>query len=138
MHYPQLGEKMKIILLKPVRFFLVGIVNTFFGLSLIFAAKAIAGLDDLVSNMLGYSLGLSISFFLNRKWTFRHNGSVYPTAARFLAAFLLAYIANLMTLYGLRDGAGINSYLAQTIGIVPYTVVFYLGSRYYVFTQKHG
>ncbi len=43
-----------------------------------------------------------------------------------------------MTLYGLRDGAGINSYLAQTIGIVPYTVVFYLGSRYYVFTQKHG
>lgn len=138
MHYPQLGEKMKIILLQPVRFFLVGIVNTFFGLSLIFAAKAIAGLDDLVSNMLGYSLGLSISFFLNRKWTFRHNGGVYPTAARFLAAFLLAYIANLMTLYGLRDGAGINSYLAQTISIVPYTVVFYLGSRYYVFTQKRG
>lgn len=129
---------MKIILLQPVRFFLVGIVNTFFGLSLIFAAKAIAGLDDLVSNMLGYSLGLSISFFLNRKWTFRHNGGIYRTAGRFLLAFLLAYIANLMTLYGLRDGAGINSYLAQTLGIVPYTVVFYLGSRYYVFTQKHG
>ena len=125
-------------LLQPLRFILVGIANTLLGLSVIFAAKGLAGLDDFASNLLGYGFGLLLSFFFNRKWTFRHNGGIYPTAGRFLLAFLLAYIANLMTLYGLRDGAGINSYLAQTIGIVPYTVVFYLGSRYYVFAQNRG
>ena len=123
-------------LLQPLRFILVGIANTLLGLSVIFAAKALAGLDDFVSNLLGYGFGLLLSFFFNRKWTFRHNGRIYPTAGRFLLAFLLAYMANLMTLYGLRDGAGMNSYLAQTIGIMPYTVIFYLGSRYYVFTQN--
>ena len=41
-----------------------------------------------------------------------------------------------MTVYGLRDGAGLNSYLAQAIGVIPYTVIFYLSSRYYVFSEK--
>lgn len=43
---------------------LVGIINTLAGLSIIFAAKGIAGLDDFISNVLGYSFGLLISFFL--------------------------------------------------------------------------
>ena len=125
-------------LLQPFRFLLVGTVNTFIGLSVIFAAKGIAGLDDLLSNLLGYSFGLLISFFLNREWTFRHNGRISPTAARFGIAFLLSYMANLMTVYGLRDGIGLNSYLAQAFGIVPYTLIFYLICRYYVFPENHG
>ena len=123
-------------LLQPLRFILVGIANTLLGLSIIFAAKGLAELDDFVSNLLGYSFGLLLSFFFNRKWTFRHNGRIFPTAKRFLIAFLLSYIANLMTVYGLRDSAGLNSYLAQAIGVIPYTMIFYLASRYYVFLGK--
>jgi len=124
-------------LLQPLRFILVGAVNTFLGLTIIFAAKGIVGLDDFVSNLLGYSFGLLISFFLNRKWTFRHNGRIFPTAMRFVTAFLASYMANLITVYGLRDGVGLNSYLAQAFGIVPYTMIFYLTSRYYVFPENH-
>ncbi len=126
------------IWLQPSRFILIGIFNTFLGLTIIFAAKGIAGLNDFEANLLGYSFGLLISFFLNRKWTFRHNGRILPTATRFVMAFLLSYIVNLMTVYGLRDGAGLNSYLAQATGIIPYTVIFYLSSRYYVFREDRN
>ena len=122
-------------LLQPLRFILVGIANTLLGLSVIFAAKGLAGLDDFVSNLLGYGCGLLLSFFFNRKWTFRHNGKIYPTAGRFLLVFLLSYVVNLMTVYGLRDGVGLNSYMAQALGVVPYTVIFYLTSRHYVFPE---
>lgn len=57
-------------LLQPFRFLLVGSINTLVGLSIIFAAKGIAGLDDFVSNLLGYSLGLLISFFLTENGHF--------------------------------------------------------------------
>lgn len=125
-------------LLQPFRFLLVGTVNTLVGLSVIFAAKGIVGLDDFVSNLLGYGFGLLISFFLNKEWTFRHNGRISPAAVRFGIAFLLSYIANLMTVYGLRDGVGLNSYLAQALGIGPYTLSFYFICRYYVFPENHG
>ena len=125
-------------LLQPFRFLLVGTVNTLIGLSVIFAAKGIVGLDDFVSNLLGYGFGLLLSFFLNKEWTFSHNGRISPTAVRFGIAFLLSYIANLMTVYGLRDSVGLNSYLAQALGIAPYTLIFYLICRYYVFPENHG
>jgi putative flippase GtrA len=126
---------MSVVRLQSFRFILVGIFNTLSGLTIIFAAKSIGGLDDFESNLLGYSFGLLISFFLNRKWTFRHNGRIFPTAIRFVIVFLLSYMANLAAVYGLRDGVGANSYLAQAMGVIPYTVVFYLGSRYYVFSE---
>ena len=128
---------MKSNLIRPLRFILVGAVNTTLGLSVIFAAKGILGLDDFVSNLLGYSFGLLISFFLNRKWTFSHHGHISPAIVRFGVAFLLSYIANLMTVYGLRDGVGLNSYLAQALGVAPYTLIFYFTSRYYVFPENH-
>ena len=126
---------MSIVWLQSFRFILVGIFNTLFGLTIIFAAKSIGGFNDFESNLLGYSFGLLMSFFLNRKWTIRHNGRIFPTAMRFVTIFLLSYMANLMTVYGLRDGVGLDSYLAQAIGIIPYTVIFYLSSRYYVFPE---
>ena len=117
---------------------LIGILNTFIGLSVIFAAKGILRLDDFVSNLLGYSFGLLISYFFNRKWTFHHNGHISRSALRFGIAFLLSYIANLIAFYGLRDGVGLNSYLAQTLSIVPYTLIFYFTCSYYVFIEKHS
>jgi putative flippase GtrA len=128
--------RMSSMWLQSSRFVLVGSANTLTGLTIIFAAKGFAGLNDFESNLLGYSFGLLISFFLNRRWTFRHNGRIFPTAIRFAIAFLFSYIANLLTVYGLRDSAGLNSYLAQTISIIPYTIIFYLSSRYYVFPEK--
>lgn len=116
-----------------LRFLLVGILNTAAGLALIFAAKALLGWGDLASNLFGYAFGLALSFLLNRNWSFEHRGAMGPALLRFLAVFLLAYLANLVTVFGLRDLAGIGAYWAQAAGVIPYTALFYLGSRLFVF-----
>jgi putative flippase GtrA len=118
------------------RFVTVGVLNTLFGLGVIFAAKALLAWGDLGANVLGYASGLVLSFALNRNWTFGHRGAVSPALLRFVAAFVFAYLVNLATVFGLRDLAGADSCLAQAAGVVPYAPCFYLASRRFVFVQR--
>lgn len=115
------------------RFVTVGLLNTGLGLAAIFAAKALLGWGDLVANVFGYAVGLGISFILNRAWTFRDRGPIAPAVLRFLVAFGVAYLANLAMVFGLRDGVGVDSYVAQAAGVIPYTALFFLVSRAFVF-----
>jgi putative flippase GtrA len=123
---------------RPLRFGLVGVLNTMVGLGVIFAAKAFLGLGDFAANLLGYALGLMCSFVLNRYWTFRHEGRAFAALWRFGIAFAVAYVLNLVTVFGLRDAMGVNSYLAQAGGCIPYTISFYLLSAYYVFPARRA
>jgi putative flippase GtrA len=115
-----------------IRFGGSGIVNTTVGLACIFAAMA-AGANDVVANVFGYGVGLALSFALNRRWTFESDGAVAPQGVRFLVAFASAYVANLAAVLALRDHVGISAYLAQALGVVPYTAVFFVLCRYFVF-----
>jgi len=118
-----------------IRFGLVGMLNTAVGLAVIFFAKALLDWGDLASNVLGYAVGLATSFMLNRNWTFEHHGAISAALLRFLAAFLSAYAINLMTVFGMRDLASIDAYLAQAVGVIPFTVCFYLLGRNFVFSH---
>jgi len=115
------------------RFLVVGVLNTVVGLTIIFAAKALLGWSDLAANAAGYAVGLATSFLLNRAWTFGDRGRISPALLRFLGAFVLAYLANLATVFALRDLAAVDSYVAQAAGVVPYTILFFLASRAFVF-----
>jgi putative flippase GtrA len=116
-----------------VRFCLVGLVNTAVGLSLIYAAKYGLGLGDVPANLIGYIIGLMVSFTLNSRWTFKYDGPVWPALLRFVVTFAIAYTANITTVLALRDAAGVHADLAHAIAVVPYTTTFYLLSRFMVF-----
>ena len=117
----------------PLRFVVVGIANTLVGLLAIYLCKWQLGFNDALANITGYTVGLTISFFLNRGWTFRHSGAALPALIRFLVIFALAYLFNLATVLIAIHSFGVNAYLAQAIGIAPYAVLFYLGSRHFAF-----
>lgn len=121
---------------RPLRFGIVGLFNTGLGLGVIFAAKALGGLGDLASNAVGYAVGIGASFALNRSWTFRHKGSVANAFWRFVLITGVAYTLNLATVFGLRDLAGVDAYIAQAIGVIPYTLFSYLASARYAFPSQ--
>ena len=126
---------------EPAKFIIVGVTNTLVGLLSIYACKWLFGLGDAVANIIGYAVGLTVSFILNRGWTFRHSGAALPALARFLMIFALAYPLNLITVLVAIHTFGVNPYVAQAIGIPPYTIFFYLGSRYFAFRDepaRHG
>lgn len=117
------------------RFFAVGILNTAVGLSVIYACKYFGQINDASANAIGYTVALINSFVWNRRWTFAHAGRVLPAAVRFSGVFFVAYAANLTTAMIAIGTFGVNSYLAHAIAAVPYTVLFYLGSRFLVFVR---
>lgn len=117
---------------RPVRFAIVGLANTLLGLCVIYAVKWETGAGDLEANLLGYLAGLCSSYFLNARWTFAFHGRHRSALPRFMLTLLAAYLANLATVYAAL-GLSINSYLAQAAGIVPYTVIGYLGAALFAF-----
>ncbi|MDP9895805.1 putative flippase GtrA [Variovorax boronicumulans] len=123
----------KILSFQFIRFLIVGVANTLVGLSVIYAAKYFFHAGDVVANAIGYGVGICVSFFLNSRWTFAYEGAVLPAVAKFLLGTAVAYGANLLAVVVAIDHFGLNSYLAQAMGMPVYTVTAYVASRYIVF-----
>ena len=119
-----------------IKFLLAGTANSAVGLSVIYAAKWLAHCGDVLANALGYGVGLLMSFLLNKNWTFGYNGPAGRAMSRFLLVFALAYALNLASVLLAIRYLGLGGYLAQALGIVPYTVFGFLASRYYVFRES--
>ncbi|SFF85920.1 Putative flippase GtrA (transmembrane translocase of bactoprenol-linked glucose) [Novosphingobium sp. CF614] len=116
-----------------VRFGLVGLANTLVGLAII-AVLLRAGAGDYLANAASYSIGLCLSFVLNRAWTFGQRGPVAGIEARrFVIVFVLSYGANLAVLTLMRGIGFGESLIGQGAGMVVYSVCFFLLSRRYVF-----
>ena len=118
------------------RFLSVGVANALVGLSVIYLAKWYFRADNFTANAIGYSVGLLVSFILNSRWTFAYLGPRLPAMAKFLLVALVAYGMNLLTVMTAIHFMGLNDYLAQALGIPPYTVTSYLASKYLVFHTK--
>jgi len=115
------------------RFLSVGALNTIFGLALIYGSKYFLGFGDVPANLLGYGVGILLSFTLNSTWTFSYQGPQLPALGRFVLTFAVAYAINLFVVLVCIQWAGINPYLAHAVGLIPYTTTFYLVSRLFVF-----
>src|SRR5690606_26011676 len=64
------GARLNLRVPPPVRFVLVGAANTLTGLLAIYAMKFVLGFHDVLANLLGYAAGMSLSYWLNARWTF--------------------------------------------------------------------
>lgn len=117
-----------------LRFLLAGAANTLLGLGIIYALK-LAGMHDLPANLLGYALGISISYAMHATWSFSYRGSIRAALPRYVLVTILAYLANLATVSLVLYWWGANGYVAQALGIPPYVLVGYVGSRLYVFRR---
>ncbi len=119
-----------------IRFLLVGLVNTGFGLAIIWSAMRFLGAGPGLANLIGYALGLILSFALNRAYTFAHEGEVSRSFPRWLAVAGVAYLANLAVVLFAHHVLGVDAYLAQPLGIPAYTLISFLGGRHFVFAAR--
>jgi putative flippase GtrA len=105
------------------------------GLAVIFGAKWLFHWDDVAANLLGYGVGIVVGFVVNKRWTFTHAGAAWPAWWRYVVVLACAYLVNLGAVLFLIHVLKINSYYAQVGGIFPYTLLGYLGSRYFAFRR---
>ena len=116
-----------------VRFLTVGLLNTIFGYCVIFACMYLLEISPEISNLTGYLLGLTMSYILNRKYTFNSKQDRNGEVIRFLIVFAAAYASNLVVLILLIYKLDLHEGLSQIIAGTIYVMISYFMSKCYVF-----
>jgi putative flippase GtrA len=120
------------------RFLMVGIANTALGYAIIFGCMYLARLSPEICNVAGYAVGFLVSYFLNRRFTFRSAQRRSTEFVRFGIVFLVAYSANLAVLIVLVRTLEVDAGISQLIAGVIYIGTAYMLNKHYVFRSREA
>jgi putative flippase GtrA len=120
-----------------LKFGLVGLFNTLLGYAVIFSCMYLLNLSPVLSNVLGYLVGLVVSYVLNRQYTFENRSKSKLQILRFLIVFAVSYAINLVLLVVSMQTFGLQAGISQVIGGVGYVLTSFLLNKYYVFVAKN-
>jgi putative flippase GtrA len=128
-----------------IKYALVGVMNTLLTLIVIFVCKSLFGINEYVSNAIGYIAGVINSFVWNRNWVFRSNGAFSRQAVHFIIGFLVCYAIQFAVVWSLNQFTlkdveldlvvfTLSGYgIATLIGNVCYTVCNFIYNRLITF-----
>ena len=118
------------------RYLIVGLFSATITLTIIYSLKWAVNLSDVYANIFGYIVGLIFNFNVNKNWTFNYNNRTQSIYFKFLLVSAIAYFANLTVVLICINNLSINSYISHALGVPAYTVVGYLGNRFFVFNNN--
>ena len=129
---------------KLLKFLLVGVCNTVLSAAIMFLLYNLAGFGYWGSSAVSYLVGAAVSFFLNKHFTFGNKDVLWKTALKFAlnaaVCYLLAYsVAKpfvFLLLSSLSPDAAFVDQAAMLAGMVFYTLLNYVGQRFFAFRQK--
>ena len=125
------------------KFLLVGVLNTLVGNGLMFLLYNLAGFSYWPATGLSYALASVMSYFLNRYFTFKYQGSGWETALRFAlniaVCYGLAYGIAKPLIRLILSGAAekVRDNVAMLAGMCLFVGFNYLGQRFFAFREKH-
>ena len=123
------------------KFLLVCVFNTLVGTGTMFLLYNLAGRSYWLSSAANYIVGGTVSFFLNKYFTFQSQGLSWKQVGKFIitvsACYLLAYgVAKPLTLHFLAGYAvQIQENAAMLVGMCLYTGLNYFGQRFFAFND---
>lgn len=120
------------------RFVAVGVFNTILGYGVIFSCSYLAGMSPELSNAVGYTVGLILSYILNRNYTFSSRQSRRGEIIRFLSIFVFAYALNFIALLIMIYKFNMHEIASQIIAGLFYTIISYLMNKFYVFGRTNA
>lgn len=127
---------------KFIIFCLVGVVNTLVGTAVMYGLYNLAHCGYWFSSAMNYVIGSIVSYFLNKRFTFKSSERSWQEIARFviniavcwLIAYGLAKPLVRLIFSGLSEKA--NDNLAMLAGMVIFTGLNYLGQRFFTFKDS--
>jgi len=124
------------------KFLLVGVLNTLVGNGLMFLLYNLAHLGYWPSTAISYALASIMSYFLNRYFTFKYNGSGYGVVLRFTLNILVCYglaygIAQPLIAWLLSSASvTLRDNVAMLAGMCLFVGFNYIGQRFFAFREK--
>ncbi|RDU56684.1 GtrA family protein [Helicobacter sp. MIT 99-5507] len=117
---------------KFVRYLIIGVFNTAIGYGIIFILMAFLVIPE-IANIIGYIIGIIISYVLNKIYTFRTKTKSKKEFFRFVICMICSYLINFIVLVILYRNFGVDKYIATIIASVFYTISGYIFSKYFAF-----
>ena len=115
-----------------LRFGVVGLASNAL-LYLLYLATTAIGVEPKAAASLIYLVGVLLTFVLNKRWTFQHEGHVRRTAARYWVAYAFSYAANMVLLIIFVDIGGFDHRVVQGVLIAVIGLVLFALQKYWVF-----
>ena len=115
-----------------LRFGVIGLASNAL-LYLLYLATTAIGVEPKAAASLIYLVGVLLTFVLNKRWTFQHDGHVRRTAARYWVAYVFSYAANMVLLIIFVDIAGFDHRVVQGVLIAVIGLVLFALQKYWVF-----
>ena len=125
-----------------IRFLMVGVLNSLVGAAIMFGAYNLLHIPYWPSTALNYFIGSIISFFLNKYFTFRTKGELWPQIWRFavnvIVCYFIAYSVAQPLMKYLLSGRSqkLQDNVAMLTGAVLFTALNYVGQRFFAFREK--
>ena len=117
-----------------LKFGLVGALNTFIDYALFSIFTSLLGIHYLLANILSFSIAVTSSFILNRRWTFqsRHHGWA-GEAAKYLTVYVIGLGLSELILYVFVDRFQLHQLVAKALAIAIVIGWNYGGTRFWTF-----
>ncbi|MBD5379978.1 MAG: GtrA family protein [Bacteroides sp.] len=124
----------------------VGVLNTLVTLIVIFLCKSIIGINEYISNALGYIAGLINSFIWNKNWVFKAKDDSIKQIYRFAAGFLICYGLQFLIVWSITEHTSYGTMqweigpmtfsgygIATIVGMGVYTIANFIYNRQVTF-----
>lgn len=89
-----------------------------------------------VANAFGYAIGIIVSYILNGLWTFKTPLKNTRQVLLFILVVMASYLTNLAVVLFSFNVLQLPYQLAHASGILPYTILCFLGCKYLVYKNK--
>jgi len=112
----------KIILAQPIKFIIIGFLNTLISLFIYFICLELLELNYLVSLIASYAAGILNSYLWNSRWTFGIKKYNALSLVKFLLVYLFTFMLNLLILIILVKAVRIPVLISQSIALAIATL----------------
>jgi putative flippase GtrA len=120
-----------------IKYGLVGVTNTL-TFYVVYAICVHFGMWYLAASALGFAVGATNSYLLNRNWTFRARTRHSTTVARYVVVQVTGLLSNLGIIYLMVDGFGLDKLVGQAIAIVIVVLGMFFANRHWTFVDALG
>jgi len=122
-----------------IRFIMVGFLNTAVDFAVFSVLLNWLGLNYLLCQVAGYSMGILNSFIFNKIWTFENQSErshIQLQLTKFIIVNVGTLIASLIGLTILSDYNQLNLYLAKVLVTGVTLIINYVSYAYWVFPER--
>lgn len=117
------------------RFLFVGILNTIVGVGAFYILLDLH-LYYILAAILSHIIGVTNSFFWNKKWTFKSQGNTRKEGLKFFSVYGITFLVNLLLLALFVEKFNIDPKIAVIFALVIVAFISFFGHKYWSFRNE--